>query len=68
MTAAAYVRLTRPPNSLMMFFAVVVGAVASNISSLSADKLLLALATAYGLTGSSMILNDYFDREVDAVN
>lgn len=65
---AGYLRLTRPPNAILMFLAVLVGVVFSEQRAVSAIHIALAFLTAYGLTGSSMALNDYFDREVDAVN
>ncbi len=65
---AEYLRLTRPPNAFLMFVAVLVGVVFSEQRNFQTPHILLALLTAYGLTGSSMALNDYFDREVDAVN
>ncbi|MEM2871380.1 MAG: geranylgeranylglycerol-phosphate geranylgeranyltransferase [Candidatus Caldarchaeum sp.] len=68
MNLPAFIRLTRPPNSLMMFFAVIVGMVVSDSYLPSLETIILTLATSYWLTSSSMILNDYFDREVDAVN
>ncbi len=68
MRIEAYILMTRPVNSLMMFFAVIVGAAISGTWIVSLDRLVPALLTSYGLTGSSMVLNDYFDREVDAVN
>jgi geranylgeranylglycerol-phosphate geranylgeranyltransferase len=65
---AEYLRLTRPPNAFLMFVAVLVGVVFSEQRNFQTLHILLAFLTAYGLTGSSMALNDYFDREVDAVN
>ncbi|MEM4354604.1 MAG: UbiA family prenyltransferase, partial [Candidatus Caldarchaeum sp.] len=64
----AYVRLTRPPNGLLMFFAVLVGIVFSQKQTASIEHFFYALLTSYGLTAASMALNDYFDREVDRVN
>jgi len=58
----------RPPNGLMMFLAVLVGVVFSERRTLSPDQVVLALITSFGLTASSMALNDIFDREVDMVN
>lgn len=64
----ALLALTRPPNSILMYIAVIAGIVLSDSKLLQAEKLLLSLITAYGLCGSSMGFNDYFDREVDRVN
>ncbi len=64
----ALVALTRPPNSILMYIAVIAGIILSDSKLLQADKLALALITAYGLCGSSMGFNDYFDKEVDSIN
>lgn len=64
----ALVALTRPPNSILMYTAVITGIILSDNKLLQADKLALALVTAYGLCGSSMGFNDYFDKEVDSIN
>lgn len=64
-------RLMRPVNCLMMGFAVIVGAaLASGLSfpTGASWSLLLSFFTAFTLTGSAMAMNDYYDREVDAVN
>jgi len=51
----------------MMGFAVIVGA--SLVSALSFSiNLLLGFITSFTLTGASMAINDYYDREIDAIN
>jgi len=51
----------------MMGFAVIVGA--SLVSALNFSiNLLLGFITSFTLTGASMAINDYYDREIDAVN
>lgn len=55
----------------MMGFAVVVGAVIStggNIIGGNMLNLVFGFITALTLTGASMAINDYYDREIDAVN
>jgi len=67
----AFVRLMRPVNCMMMGFAVVVGAaLASGLSFQFSgwQPLLLSFFTPFVLTGSAMAVNDYFDREIDAIN
>jgi len=64
----ALITLTRPPNAVLMFIAVLSGILLSDNKVFQPDKLLLSFATAYGLCGSSMGFNDYFDREVDKIN
>ena len=62
-----YLQLTRPLNCLMMGFAVIVGA--SLVSVLSFNiNLLLGFVTSFSLTAASMSINDYYDREIDAIN
>ena len=60
-------QLIRPLNCLMMGFAVIVGA--SLVSSLSfTTNLVLGFITSFSLTAASMVINDYYDREIDAIN
>ncbi|GBC68645.1 Protoheme IX farnesyltransferase 2 [archaeon HR01] len=68
MNWAAYIRMTRPPNSILMYLAVLVGVLFSDSRNLTPATAVLSFATAYGLNGASMVVNDYFDRETDAVN
>ncbi|MCS7117763.1 MAG: UbiA family prenyltransferase [Thaumarchaeota archaeon] len=66
--ASALIRLTRPPNGLMMFVAVLVGYYVSSGRLPDASTLALSFFTAYCLNGSSMAVNDLVDVEVDRVN
>jgi len=62
-----FLRLIRPLNCLMMGFAVIVGA--SLVSPLNFTiNLLLGFVTSFSLTAASMAINDYYDREIDAIN
>ncbi len=63
-----YLRLTRPPNGLLMVTAVMVGHYVQSTRLPGPPEALLASATAYCLTSSSMVLNDIVDREIDAVS
>jgi geranylgeranylglycerol-phosphate geranylgeranyltransferase len=53
----------------MMGFAVIVGAVlsGSNVSN-TRTNLIFGFTTGFMLTAASMAINDYYDREIDAVN
>ncbi|MEM2105044.1 MAG: geranylgeranylglycerol-phosphate geranylgeranyltransferase [Candidatus Bathyarchaeia archaeon] len=65
-----YLRLMRPVNCLMMGFAVIVGAALAN-PHFFGDKwqvLAYGFVTGFMLTAASMAINDYYDREIDAVN
>ncbi len=65
-----YLHLMRPVNCLMMGFAVAVGAALANPVSLKTSWLNVAYGFVTGsmLTAASMAINDYYDREIDAVN
>jgi geranylgeranylglycerol-phosphate geranylgeranyltransferase len=65
-----YIRLMRPINCLMMGFAVIVGvALASpQFSNIIWLNLFYGYVTGFMLTAESMALNDYYDREIDAIN
>ncbi len=67
-----YIDILRPINCLMMGLAVIIGGLISYGSiTLFYDKafnLFLGFLTGFFLTASSMVLNDYIDREIDLVN
>jgi len=65
-----YLRLMRPVNCLMMGFAVIVGASLANPRVLGTSwlNLICGFITGFMLTAASMAINDYYDREIDAVN
>jgi geranylgeranylglycerol-phosphate geranylgeranyltransferase len=66
----AYVRLMRPINCLMMGFAVIVGSglVRGNGHAVLGWNLVYGFVTGFTLTAASMAINDYYDRQIDAVN
>jgi geranylgeranylglycerol-phosphate geranylgeranyltransferase len=65
-----YLRLMRPINCVMMGFAVIVGAALAGLNSLSNLWLNLVhgFVTGFMLTAASMTINDYYDRQIDAMN
>jgi len=65
-----YLRLMRPVNCLMMGFAVIVGAALATPRVLGNSwlNLICGFITGFMLTAASMAINDYYDREIDAVN
>jgi len=67
---SAYLRLMRPVNCLMVGFAVIVGAVIASpdFSSALWLNLVYGFTTGFMLTAASMSINDYYDREIDAIN
>lgn len=68
--AVGYLRLMRPVNCLMMGVAVIVGAALASPHDLGISwlNLVYGFITGFALTGASMAINDYYDREIDAVN
>jgi len=67
---AGYLRLMRPINCLMMGFAVIVGAALANSNAVGDywPNLVYGFLTGFLLTAASMVINDYYDREIDAIN
>jgi len=65
-----YLRLMRPVNCLMMGFAVIVGATLASPNELNTlwQNLTYGFLTGFMLTAASMTINDYCDREIDAIN
>lgn len=59
--------MVRLPNCVMMGFAVIVGELIAS-SVVPARAAFYGFTTGFLLLGSSMLLNDYFDREIDAIN
>jgi len=64
------IRLMRPVNCLMMGFAVIVGAALANPQFSGTNSLIFfyGFVTGFMLTAASMAINDYYDREIDAIN
>jgi len=71
---SGFIRLMRPVNCAMMGFAVFVGAFlalsASDHQLFNAEWLgmLYGFVTGFMLTAASMVINDYYDRAIDAIN
>jgi len=68
--AGSLLEIMRPLNSVMVGLAIIVGAAVTGGASIIGDPLplLYAFITGFTLTGASMAVNDYYDREIDAVN
>ena len=60
--------LTRPVNSIMVGFAVVVGISVSAPNQLLSVPALLGFLTGFLISSYSMIVNDCYDLEVDRIN
>lgn len=65
--SVALIRLWRPINGVMMLVALFVGFVFSS-RWVRPEEAMLGMLAAFTLNSSSNVMNDYFDREVDAVN
>ncbi|UCE96835.1 MAG: UbiA family prenyltransferase [Candidatus Bathyarchaeota archaeon] len=67
---AAFTKLIRPVNSIMMGFAVIVGAALAARAAVfqQSQNLVLGFITGFSLTGAAMAINDYYDRGIDAIN
>jgi geranylgeranylglycerol-phosphate geranylgeranyltransferase len=65
-----FIRLIRPVNCLMMGFAVLVGAILANpqLGSLNWLNLLFGYLTGFTFCAAAMVINDYYDRKIDAIN
>jgi len=68
-----YLHLMRPVNCLMMGFAVIVGALVAGSDGYSSFhdlpfRFALGFLTGFTLTGASMAINDYWDRDIDKIN
>jgi geranylgeranylglycerol-phosphate geranylgeranyltransferase len=65
-----FIRLIRPINCLMMGFAVLVGAILANpqLSNLNWLNLLFGFLTGFTFCAAAMVINDYYDRKIDAIN
>lgn len=67
---SGFILLMRPVNCVMMGVAVIVGAAITKSYVLNdyAYSLAFGFITAFLLTAASMAINDYYDREIDAIN
>ena len=65
-----FIRLMRPVNCLMMGFAVLVGAVLASpqFGSLNWLSILFGFLTGFTFCAAAMVINDYYDRAIDAIN
>lgn len=62
------VKLLRPINSLVMSFAIVVGALLAAGINFSWLNILWGGITSFTLTAAAMAINDYYDYGIDVIN
>lgn len=69
-TLGGLLRLIRPINGVMMGFAVLVGAAIGSSHGVIGPwrDILLGFVTSFTLTAAAMAINDYYDKEIDAIN
>ena len=65
-----YLEMARPVNSLMSGLAAVIGFLVASGMTLNGGltSMLMLFASACLFSAASMAINDYFDREIDAIN
>ena len=66
-----FIKLMRPVNCIMMGFAVLVGAVlaaAPLFSTVNWLNLFFGFLTGFSFCAAAMVINDYYDRKIDAIN
>ncbi len=65
-----FIGLMRPVNCIMMGFAVFVGAVlaAPQLGSLNWLNIVFGFLTGFTFCAVAMVINDYYDRKIDAIN
>lgn len=68
MNLKASISILRPINCAMIGFAVVIGYFVSKPASASLEAIILGFVTGFAICAFSMVVNDYYDIEVDRVN
>ena len=68
MNLSAAVSILRPINCAMIGFAVIIGYFVSKPAAVSAVDIVLGFMTGFAICAFSMVVNDYYDIEVDRVN
>jgi geranylgeranylglycerol-phosphate geranylgeranyltransferase len=66
-----FIKLMRPVNCTMMGFAVLVGAVlaaAPQFSTVNWLNIFFGFLTGFAFCAAAMVINDYYDRKIDAIN
>jgi len=65
-----YLEIMRPVNSVMLGVAIIIGAFITGGTQILGDgwSLVYAFLTGFTMSGGAMAINDYYDREIDAVN
>jgi geranylgeranylglycerol-phosphate geranylgeranyltransferase len=69
-TPKDYIEIMRPVNSVMLGAAIIIGAFITGGTQILGDwvSLVYAFLTGFTMSGAAMAINDYYDREIDAIN
>ncbi|HVC26930.1 MAG TPA: UbiA family prenyltransferase [Nitrososphaerales archaeon] len=68
MNLRASIAILRPVNCAMIGFAVIIGYFVSRPAAASPPAIALGFVTGFAICAFSMVVNDYYDIEVDRVN
>lgn len=68
MNLKASISMLRPINCAMIGFAVIIGYFVSKPATASPEAIFLGFVTGFAICAFSMVVNDYYDIEVDRVN
>ncbi len=65
-----FIKLMRPINCAMMGFAVFVGALLAypQLGGLNWLNIFYGFLTGFTFCAAAMVINDYYDRKIDAIN
>jgi len=64
-----FIKIIRPVNSIMLGFSIIIGVlIAGGYGKVPTLDFLFAWVTGFSLTGAAMVINDYYDRDIDKVN
>lgn len=67
---SGYIKITRPVNSLFAGFAVLLGIIIAKgtVPGVSPAEYLILIPVVAMITAAGNVINDYYDRDIDAVN
>ena len=63
-----YITITRPVNGLMSVFAVYIATLVAGMPIYPEFSVILAMLSVFFINGGGMVINDYFDVEIDKIN
>ncbi|MBI4018061.1 MAG: geranylgeranylglycerol-phosphate geranylgeranyltransferase [Candidatus Aenigmarchaeota archaeon] len=63
-----YLEILRPINGLMTAIAVWVGSVVAGSALVPSSPVILAILSAFLISGAGMVVNDYYDIQIDRIN